>query len=92
MELAPLVILSNHLSIHMWIVENGVCVRPRRPFYYRLLLEFEMDSNLTWIGPLTWIGCPCWPPNGQGGGCTRASLVCSPSSWGMLQLGPGFQG
>jgi hypothetical protein len=61
MELALLVILSNYLSIHVWIVKNEVCVWPRRPFYYRLLLEFEIDSNLIWIRPPTWLGCPCWP-------------------------------
>ena len=37
-------------------------MRPGRPFYYTLLLEHEMDSNLTWIGPPTWLGCPCLPP------------------------------
>ena len=46
----------------MWIVENGVRMRPRRPFYYTLLLEPNMDSNLTWIGPPTWLGRPCLPP------------------------------
>jgi hypothetical protein len=25
-------------------------------------LEPEMDSNLSWIGPPTWLGCPCSPP------------------------------
>jgi hypothetical protein len=33
-----------------------------RPFYYRLVLEPEMDSNLIWIGPLTWLGRPWLPP------------------------------
>jgi hypothetical protein len=37
-------------------------MRPGRPFYYTLLLELEMDSNLTWIGPPTWLGFPCSPP------------------------------
>jgi hypothetical protein len=37
-------------------------MRPGRLFYYMLLLEPEMDSNLTWIGPPTWLGCPCLPP------------------------------
>jgi hypothetical protein len=57
-----LVSLSNYLSIHMWIVNNGVCMRPGHLFYYTLLLETEMDSNLTWIGPPTWLGRPCLPP------------------------------
>ena len=46
----------------MWIVENRVRMRPGCPFYYKLLLEPEMDSNLTWIGPPTWLGRPCLPP------------------------------
>jgi hypothetical protein len=33
--------------------KSGVRMWPRRPFYYRLLLDPEMDSNLTWIGPPT---------------------------------------
>ena len=37
-------------------------MRPGRLFYYRLLLQSEMDSNFTWIGPPTWLGCPCLPP------------------------------
>jgi hypothetical protein len=46
----------------MWIVENRVRMQPGRPFYYPLLLEPEMNSNLTWIGPLTWLGRPCLTP------------------------------
>jgi hypothetical protein len=37
-------------------------MRPRRPFYYMLLLEPKMDSNLTWIGPPTWLGRPYLAP------------------------------
>ena len=37
-------------------------MRPGHPFYYTLLLEPEMDSNLTWIGPPTWLGRPCLAP------------------------------
>ena len=37
-------------------------MRPGRPFYYTLLLEPEMSSNLTWIGPPTWLERPCLPP------------------------------
>ena len=37
-------------------------MRPGGPFYYTLLLEPEMDSNLTWIGAATWLGRPCLPP------------------------------
>jgi hypothetical protein len=42
----------------MWIIENGVRLRPERPFYYRLILKPEMDSNLIWIGSPTWLGRP----------------------------------
>ena len=37
-------------------------MRPRRPFYYMLVLEPEMDSNSSWTGPPAWLGRPCWPP------------------------------
>jgi hypothetical protein len=37
-------------------------MRPGRPFYYRLVLEPEMDSNLIWIGPPTWLRRPCLTP------------------------------
>jgi hypothetical protein len=46
----------------MWIIENGVRMHPERSFYYRLVLEPEMDSNLIWIEPLTWLGRPCLTP------------------------------
>jgi hypothetical protein len=46
----------------MWIVENRVRMRSGCLFYYRLLLKPEMDSNFTWIGPLTWLGRPWLPP------------------------------
>jgi hypothetical protein len=56
LKLKPLDILWNYLSIHMWIVKNGVRMWSGHPFYHRLLLESEMDSNLTWIGSnLTWM-------------------------------------
>jgi hypothetical protein len=29
---------------------------------YRLVLEPEIDSNLIWIGPPTWLGRPCSTP------------------------------
>jgi hypothetical protein len=34
----------------------------RRLFYYTLLLKLKMDSNLTWIGPPTWLGRPSLTP------------------------------
>ena len=37
-------------------------MRPGRPFYYTLVLEPEMDSNLSWTRPPAWLGRPCWPP------------------------------
>jgi hypothetical protein len=37
-------------------------MHPMRPFYYRLVLEPEMDSNLIWIGPPTWLGRPFLTP------------------------------
>jgi hypothetical protein len=37
-------------------------MRPVRPFYYRLVLESKMDSNLIWIGSPTWLGRPCLTP------------------------------
>jgi hypothetical protein len=46
----------------MWIIENGVQMHSRRPFYYRLVLEPEIDSNLIWIGPPTWLGRPYLTP------------------------------
>ena len=46
----------------MWIIKNGVRMRPGRPFYYTLVLEPEMDSNSSWTGPPAWLGRPCWPP------------------------------
>jgi hypothetical protein len=35
---------------------------PGRPFYYRLVREPKMNSNLIWIGPPTWLGRPCLTP------------------------------
>jgi hypothetical protein len=46
----------------MWIIENRVQMRPVHPFYYRLVLEPKMDSNLIWIEPPTWLGRPCLTP------------------------------
>jgi hypothetical protein len=46
----------------MWIIEKRVWMCPGCLFYYRLVLEPEIDSNLIWIGPPTWLGRPCWTP------------------------------
>jgi hypothetical protein len=46
----------------MWIIKNEVRIYPGRLFYYRLVLEPEMDSNLIWIGSPTWLGRPCLTP------------------------------
>jgi hypothetical protein len=37
-------------------------MRPGHPFYYRLVLEPEIDSNLILIGPPTWLGRPSLTP------------------------------
>jgi hypothetical protein len=37
-------------------------MRPGRPFYYRLVLKAEEDSNSNWTGPPAWLGRPYWPP------------------------------
>jgi hypothetical protein len=36
-------------------------MRPGHPFYCRLVLMAEEDSNSDWTGPLAWLGRPCWP-------------------------------
>jgi hypothetical protein len=46
----------------MWIIKNRVQMRPGHPFDYTLVLEPEMDSNLIWIGPPTWLGRTCLTP------------------------------
>jgi hypothetical protein len=46
----------------MWIIENGVRMRPGHPFYCRLVLMAEANSNSDWTRPLAWLGRPCWPP------------------------------
>jgi hypothetical protein len=35
---------------------------PGHPFYCRMVLKVEADSNSNWIGPPTWLGRPCLPP------------------------------
>jgi hypothetical protein len=37
-------------------------MRPRHPFYCRLVEKVEADSNSNWTGPPAWLGHPCWPP------------------------------
>jgi hypothetical protein len=77
----------------MWIIENGVQMRPVRPFYYRLVLEPEMDSNLIWIGPPTWLGRPCLTPKvvAKEEGVLGHLLGALHLLGGVLQLGPGSQ-
>jgi hypothetical protein len=36
-------------------------MRPRHPFYCRLVLMAEEDSNSDLTGPLAWLEHPCWP-------------------------------
>jgi len=44
----------------MWIVENGVQMHPRHPFYGRLTLKAETDSNSSWTGIPACVEHPCW--------------------------------
>ena len=37
-------------------------MHPGHPFYCRLVLMAETDSNSDWTGPLAWLRRPCWPP------------------------------
>jgi hypothetical protein len=37
-------------------------MHPGRPFYYRLVLKAEQDSNSNWTGPPTWLERSYWPP------------------------------
>jgi hypothetical protein len=37
-------------------------MRPGCPFYCKLVLKAEADSNSSWTGPPAWLGHPCWPP------------------------------
>jgi hypothetical protein len=36
-------------------------MRLGNPFYCRLVLIAEADSDSDWSGPLAWLGRPCWP-------------------------------
>ena len=62
----PLEASWNYLSIHIKSIQNRVRMWPGHWFWCGLLLDSETDSNSTWIGPPTTLGCPCWsttPPN-----------------------------
>ena len=62
----PLEAPWNYISIHINIIQNGLRMRPGHWFLCGLLLDSEADSNSTWIGPPTRLGCPCWsttPPD-----------------------------
>ena len=63
------------------------------PFYYRLVLTAEADSNSDWTRPLAWLRRPCWPLKVVAKEEDVQGLfwwVISP--WGVLPLGPGSQG
>jgi hypothetical protein len=63
--------LGNEISFPLWIVENRVCMHLRHLFYYKLVLDCEMNSNLTRIGiPILFV-CLCWlsKDSGQREGC-----------------------
>jgi hypothetical protein len=44
--------LSNKLSIHIWIIKNGVRTRPGWPVQGILVLDSEVDSSLIWASTL----------------------------------------
>ena len=50
----PLEAPSNYLSIHIKNVQNGLRIRLGRYFLCGLLLDSEVDSNLSCFGPLPW--------------------------------------
>jgi hypothetical protein len=52
--------LSNQLSNHMWIIQNGARTRPGWLVQGRLVLETEADLNSCWAKPPTSIGRPGW--------------------------------
>jgi len=48
----PLEAPLNYLSIHIKNIQNGLCMQPGCRFWCGLLLNFEMDSNLSFFGTL----------------------------------------
>ena len=66
LKLVPLEAPWNYISIHINSIQNGLRMQPGHWFWCGLLLDSKADSNSTWIGPPTLLGCPCWsttPPN-----------------------------
>ena len=51
-----------------------------------------LELKLDWASGLAWTSFLASYGGGQGLGHLRASLVGSPSPWGVLPLGPGSQG
>ena len=50
----PLEAPWNYLSIHIKTIQNGLRMWPEHQFWCGLLLDSEMDSNLSFFGPLPW--------------------------------------
>jgi hypothetical protein len=69
-------------------------MRPGHPFYCRLILMTEADSNSDWTGPLAWLRRPCWPPKvvAKEEDVQGYLLGVLHLLGGVLQLGPGSQG
>jgi hypothetical protein len=80
-----LVSLWNYLSIHMWIVKKWslyvtwASILPQTAPGVRDGLELDLDDLAGLLRR--------WPRRGR----PRDFLVCSPSPWGVLQLGLGSQ-
>jgi hypothetical protein len=51
-----------HIYVKILNFENGARISLGCPFYCRLVLDFEKDSNLTQIGPPTLLGRTCGSP------------------------------
>ena len=54
LNLVPLEAPWNYLSIHIKNIQNGLRMRPGRHFWCGLLLDSEVDSNLSCFGPPLW--------------------------------------
>ena len=54
LNLVPLEAPWNYLSIHIKNIRNGLSMRPRHHFWCGLLLDSEVDSNLSCFGPPPW--------------------------------------
>ena len=80
--LQPYKVRSN---LSPYAIVTSILVRAVPEIQNRLELEFDWASNLGCTPLLASYG------GGQGGGHPKTFLTCSPSTWGVLQLGPGSQ-